>query len=42
MDGDSGDTFSVDTSITQYRVENERRYHAYKDGTYWFVSLTIS
>lgn len=37
MDGDSGDTFSVDSSITQYRVENGRRYHAYKDGTYWLV-----
>ncbi|KAG4416324.1 hypothetical protein IFR04_010543 [Cadophora malorum] len=30
-----GDTFSVDSSITQYRIENGRRYHAYKDGLYW-------
>ncbi|KUJ13013.1 S-adenosyl-L-methionine-dependent methyltransferase [Mollisia scopiformis] len=29
------DTFSVDSSITQYRIENGRRYHAYKDGIYW-------
>jgi len=25
----------VDSSITQYRIENGRRYHAYKDGIYW-------
>ncbi|KAL3419490.1 mRNA 3'-end-processing protein yth1 [Phlyctema vagabunda] len=31
----SGDTFSIDSSITAYRIENGRRYHAYKDGTYW-------
>lgn len=36
-DGDeySADTISVDSSITQYRIENGRTYHAYKDGLYW-------
>ncbi|RDW84849.1 hypothetical protein BP6252_02439 [Coleophoma cylindrospora] len=29
------DTFSIDSSITAYRMENGRRYHAYKEGTYW-------
>ncbi|KAK6585719.1 hypothetical protein PZA11_002446 [Diplocarpon coronariae] len=33
-DFESADTFSVDSSITQYRIENGRRYHAYKDGQY--------
>jgi len=26
-------------SVTQYRLENGRRYHAYKDGTYWHELL---
>jgi len=31
----AGETFSVDTSITDYRIEHGRRYHAYRDGVYW-------
>ncbi|KAH6681916.1 methyltransferas-like protein [Halenospora varia] len=31
----AGDTFSIDSSISQYRIENGRRYHAYRDGKYW-------
>lgn len=30
-----GDTISVGSSITAYRIENGRRYHAYRDGVYW-------
>ncbi|KAF8854617.1 S-adenosyl-L-methionine-dependent methyltransferase [Acephala macrosclerotiorum] len=29
------DTYSVESSVTRYRIENGRRYHAYKDGIYW-------
>jgi hypothetical protein len=29
------DTFSIDSSVTNYRIENGRRYHAYHDGAYW-------
>ncbi|KAG9242168.1 S-adenosyl-L-methionine-dependent methyltransferase [Calycina marina] len=32
---DGGDTYSIDESITAYRIENGRRYHAYRDGVYW-------
>ncbi|KIN03515.1 hypothetical protein OIDMADRAFT_102037 [Oidiodendron maius Zn] len=31
----AGDTISLDSAITQYRLENGRRYHAYRDGNYW-------
>jgi hypothetical protein len=31
----AGETFTVDSTITSYRMENGRRYHAYKEGTYW-------
>lgn len=31
----AGETFSVDSTITSYRMENGRRYHAYREGTYW-------
>ncbi|KAN0115360.1 SAM dependent methyltransferase [Hyaloscypha variabilis] len=31
----SGDTKSIESSVTQYRIEHGRRYHGYKDGTYW-------
>ena len=31
----AGDTVSLDSAITQYRLENGRRYHAYRDGNYW-------
>ncbi len=31
----SSDTDSLQSSITQNRYENNRRYHAYKDGEYW-------
>lgn len=42
-DGDSAydsgslqsDTTSLLSQITKYRYENNRRYHAYKDGEYW-------
>ncbi|RDL31137.1 Uncharacterized protein BP5553_09926 [Venustampulla echinocandica] len=42
-DGDSAydagstqtDTTSLLSDITKYRYENNRRYHAYKDGEYW-------
>ncbi|KFY93219.1 hypothetical protein V500_03832 [Pseudogymnoascus sp. VKM F-4518 (FW-2643)] len=42
-DGDSAydsgsfqsDTMSLLSHITKYRYENNRRYHAYKDGAYW-------
>ncbi|KAI5845283.1 S-adenosyl-L-methionine-dependent methyltransferase [Morchella snyderi] len=29
------DTTSLSSSITKYRYENGRRYHAYSDGKYW-------
>lgn len=29
------DTTSLRSDITKYRFENNRRYHAYKDGEYW-------
>lgn len=29
------DTTSLRSDITKYRYENNRRYHAYKDGEYW-------
>jgi len=29
------DTTSLRSDITRYRFENNRRYHSYKDGTYW-------
>ncbi|KAI9669165.1 MAG: hypothetical protein M1829_005166 [Trizodia sp. TS-e1964] len=29
------ETTSMTSSITKYRFENGRRYHAYKDGEYW-------
>ena len=29
------ETTSLTSSITHYRHENGRRYHAYKDGEYW-------
>ncbi|KAE9378794.1 S-adenosyl-L-methionine-dependent methyltransferase [Stipitochalara longipes BDJ] len=31
----SGDTKSIESSVTQYRIEHGRRYHGYKDGAYW-------
>jgi len=31
----AGETFSIDSSITAYRMENGRRYHAYREGVYW-------
>jgi hypothetical protein len=30
-----GDTKSLSTYITDYRVEHGRRYHSFKDGAYW-------
>lgn len=29
------DTVTLATYITDYRYENGRRYHAYRDGAYW-------
>jgi hypothetical protein len=36
-DGESflSDTTSVNSEVTQYRIEHGRRYHGYKDGAYW-------
>lgn len=29
------DSDTLTSSITSYKMENNRRYHAYKDGSYW-------
>jgi hypothetical protein len=29
------DTKTLSSTVTKYRFENGRRYHAYKDGSYW-------
>ncbi|KAH8744170.1 S-adenosyl-L-methionine-dependent methyltransferase [Hyaloscypha finlandica] len=34
-DDSQSDTTSLTSSVTKYRFENGRRYHAYKDGAYW-------
>ncbi|KAL1987418.1 hypothetical protein VTN96DRAFT_3800 [Rasamsonia emersonii] len=34
-DNRSASSASITSSITRYRWENGRRYHAYKDGAYW-------
>ncbi|KAH8794129.1 methyltransferase-like protein [Hyaloscypha finlandica] len=34
-DSEIDDTKSIESSVTQYRIEHGRQYHAYKDGTYW-------
>jgi hypothetical protein len=31
----SSETSSLQSSIARYRYENNRRYHAYRDGEYW-------
>jgi hypothetical protein len=31
------DTITIASEITTYRFENNRRYHAYRDGEYWYV-----
>jgi hypothetical protein len=44
-DNDSGlggsligyDTQTISSLITDYRYENGRRYHAYRDGEYWVI-----
>ena len=37
------DTDTLSSLITDYRYENGRRYHAYKDGEYWvFYTLAPS
>lgn len=33
--GISDDTKSIESSVLKYREENGRRYHGYKDGSYW-------
>jgi len=33
------ETATLRSSITAYRMENGRRYHAYKDGAYWSENL---
>ncbi|KAL1383456.1 S-adenosyl-L-methionine-dependent methyltransferase [Phyllosticta capitalensis] len=35
VDDNASDTTSIDSGVTNYRYENGRRYHAYKDGSYW-------
>jgi hypothetical protein len=49
-DGDSAfggsligcDTDTLASYITDYRYENGRRYHAYRDGEYWVECLLFS
>ena len=36
--GDETDTLA--SSIMNYRIENGRQYHAYRDGAYWGVGCT--
>lgn len=36
--GDETDTLA--SSIMNYRIENGRQYHAYRDGAYWGVRYT--
>lgn len=31
------DTQTIASYITDYRYENGRRYHAYRDGSYWVI-----
>lgn len=31
----SSDSSTLASYVTEYRIENGRRYHAYKDGAYW-------
>jgi hypothetical protein len=38
-DDDLSDTYSVASMIFQHRYENGRRYHAYKEGAYWYAML---
>ena len=33
------DTQTVASCMTDYRYENGRRYHAYRDGEYWVFSV---
>lgn len=35
----ASDTTSLNSEITSYRFENGRRYHAYKEGAYWYDSI---
>ncbi|KAK8164555.1 S-adenosyl-L-methionine-dependent methyltransferase [Phyllosticta citrichinensis] len=35
VDDCASDTTSIASSVCNYRFENGRRYHAYKDGSYW-------
>ncbi|PQE32049.1 SAM dependent methyltransferase protein [Rutstroemia sp. NJR-2017a WRK4] len=32
---EAGDTYSIDSSAMAFRVENGRRYQAYREGAYW-------
>jgi len=34
-DIEDSDTESIDSAVTNYRWENGRRYHGFKDGAYW-------
>lgn len=36
------ETTSLASSITNYRFENGRRYHAYKEGEYWYALAIVS
>jgi len=33
------DTYTLASSIMNYRLENGRQYHAYRDGAYWVSGL---
>jgi len=35
------DTLTLASYITDYRFENGRRYHAYRDGAYWVSQPSI-
>ena len=31
----AGETYSIDSSAMAFRMENGRRYQAYREGAYW-------
>jgi hypothetical protein len=35
------DTHTIASYMTDYRYENGRRYHAYRDGEYWVFSFLV-
>lgn len=42
ISGAASDTTSLSSSFSKYRFENGRRYHAYKDGLYLFVTNSLA